>query len=439
MNLLEERWQQDDIQSFLQSSRRCVVAFSGGADSLSLLSLATSLSKPILALHVNHGLNTDADEWQQICIKQCLDLGVRLECFKVKVDRKGSIEENARKARYSVFENFLQEKDLLLLAHHADDQIETVLFNLFRGTSIPGIVAMPRSRGLGKAKLFRPFLDVPRANIIAYCKLKGFKWIDDSSNQDKTFDRSYLRHGVVPLIEDRWPNFRSTVLQGISRDGEMRELIRGIAENDLMECRSGLGLAVSAVLKLPNTRKDYLFRCWITKEGFPFPTMGILRAMHKNLLMAKPDAEPCVSWRGCEIRRYKDNLILKAQSNLVMPKKLFHFNPLTSLTIAGGLLRTVKEEGNGLKFSGLERDLVIKFRQGGESIRVNGKTKIVKKLLQDLGVPPWLRNRLPLIYRDDVLVAIPGIPEWNTLPITVSEQLAKSGESGLLFWFDNTQ
>ena len=153
--------------------------------------------------------------------------------------------------------------------------------------------------------------------------------------------------------------------------------------------------------------------------------------------MAKPDSEPCISWSGCEIRRFKDNLVLKTQNNFIPSKDRVDLNPSSSLKIAGGLLRTVKKKGSGLRVPGLDRDLSIKFRQGGESVRVDGKRKILKKVLQELGVPPWLRDRLPLIYLGDTLVAIPGIPSWSTLPIVVSEQSAKPCEDGLLFWFDS--
>lgn len=437
MHSLEERWKEDDIQSYLKSSRRTIVAFSGGVDSLCLLSLAASLDNSVLALHVNHGLDADADKWEQLCRQHTEKLGVMFECFKVKVDTKGSIEENARKARYSVFEKVLQENELLLLAHHADDQMETVLFNLFRGTSIPGLVAMPRVRKLGKARLFRPLLDVPRKRILEYCKFRGLKWIDDPSNQDKAFDRGYLRHSLIPIIEERWPNFRATILKGIGRDEELRQSIESIAQNDLIDCQSSWGLKSSGLFKLTNSRRDSLFRYWIAKEGFPQPTSGILRALYTDVLMAKPDSEPCISWSGCEIRRFKDNLVLKTQNNFIPSKDRVDLNPSSSLKIAGGFLRTVKKKGSGLRVPGLDRDLSIKFRQGGESMRVDGKRKILKKVLQELGVPPWLRDRLPLIYLGDTLVAIPGIPSWSTLPIVVSEQSAKPCEDGLLFWFDS--
>ena len=437
MHSLEERWKEDDIQSYLNSSRRTVVAFSGGADSLCLLSLAASLNDSVLALHVNHGLDPDADKWEQLCLQYSEKLGVMFECFKVKVDTKGSIEENARKARYSVFEKVLQENELLLLAHHADDQIETVLFNLFRGTSIPGLVAMPRVRKLGKASLFRPLLDVPRKCILEYCKFKGLKWIDDPSNQDKAFDRGYLRHSLMPIIEERWPNFRETILKGIGRDEGLRQSIESIAQNDLIACQSSRCLNSSEVVKFTNSRRDSLFRYWIAKEGFPQPTSGILRALYTDVLMAKLDSEPFISWNGCEIRRFKDNLVLKTRNDFIAPRDRVDLNPSSSLQIAGGFLRTVQDKGNGLRFPSLDRDLCIKFRKGGESMRVDGKTKILKKVLQELGIPPWLRDRLPLIYLGDTLVAIPGIPAWSTPPIVISEQLAQPCEDGLLFWFDS--
>ncbi len=437
MKSLEELWREDEIQSYLKASRRTIVAFSGGADSLCLLSLAAALDNSILALHVNHGLHADADKWEQLCRQHSEKLGIMFESFKVKVEIGGSLEENARKARYKIFEKVLQDNELLLLAHHADDQIETVLFNLFRGTSIPGIIAMPQVRKLGKAKLFRPLLGVSRKHILEYCKMKGLRWIDDPSNRDQTFDRGYLRHSLIPMIEARWPNFRTAILKGVGRDDGLRQLIENIAENDLIDCHSRWGLSSSEVLKLTNSRRDSLLRHWIAKEGLPQPSSGVLRAFYTDVLMAKPDSEPCISWSGCEIRRFKDNLVLETKNVFIAPKDPINFDPSSSLKIAGGNLRTVQEKGGGLRSPGIDQKLLIKFREGGEFIRIDGKTKTLKKVLQELGVPPWVRDRLPLIYLGDKLVAIPGSTTWSTLPIVVSDQRAKSREDGLLFWFDS--
>ena len=437
MKSLEELWREDEIQSYLKASRRTIVAFSGGADSLCLLSLAAALDNSILALHVNHGLHADADKWEQLCRQHSEKLGIMFESFKVKVEIEGSIEENARKARYEIFEKVLQDNELLLLAHHADDQIETVLFNLFRGTSIPGIIAMPRVRKLGKAKLFRPLLGVSRKHILEYCKMKGLRWIDDPSNRDQTFDRGYLRHSLIPMIEARWPKFRTVMLKGVGRDDGLRQLIENVAENDLIDCQSRWGLSSSEVLKLTNSRRDSLLRHWLAKEGLPQPSSGVLRALYTDVLMAKPDSEPCIPWSGCEIRRFKDNLILETKNVFIAPKDPINFDPSSSLKIAGGNLRTVQEKGSGLRSPGIDQKLLIKFREGGEFIRIDGKTKTLKKVLQELGVPPWVRDRLPLIYLGDTLVAIPGITSWSTLPIVVSDQKAKSREDGLLFWFDS--
>ncbi len=437
MKSLEELWREDEIQSYLKASRRTIVAFSGGADSLCLLSLAAALDNSISALHINHGLHADADKWEQLCRQHSEKLGITFESFKVKVEIEGSLEENARKARYEIFEKVLQDNELLLLAHHADDQIETVLFNLFRGTSIPGIIAMPRVRKLGKAKLFRPLLGVSRKRILEYCKMKGLRWIDDPSNLDQTFDRGYLRHSLIPMIEARWPNFRTAILKGVGRDDGLRQLIENIAENDLIDCQSRWGLSSSEVLKLTDSRRDSLLRHWIAKGGFPQPSSGVLRALYTDVLMAKPDSEPCISWSGCEIRRFKDNLVLETKNVFIAPKDPINFDSSSSLKLAGGNLRTVQEKGGGLRSPGIDQKLFIKFREGGEIIRIDGKTKTLKKVLQELGVPPWVRDRLPLIYLGDTLVAIPGITSWSTLPIVVSDQKAKSREDGLLFWFDS--
>ncbi len=431
---LETRWYKDDIQLQLSSAKRLVVAFSGGADSLSLLLLSASVAKPIVALHVNHGLHPKADEWQKTCVDQCQLLGVPVECVSVEVKKDGSVEERARNARYEAFEGFLEEGDLLLLAHHADDQLETVFLNILRGSSVPGIVGMPRERSVGAARLFRPLLDVQRSSLVGYCESKGMRWIEDSSNFDVTLDRGYLRHEVIPLIEVRWPNAGPMLLKAIDRDGEVRQLIESIAENDLLGCVSRVGLSIAKLLALPDLRREQLLRIWIRDAGFPLPSLGLLRAVHSDVLQANESSEPYVSWQDCEIRRFKGSLVVRKKDNLSLPNEAILLYPNLTLNSDVGTFTQSLEKGVGVDAS--EEKLSVRFRHGGEMMRVNGQTRPLKKIMQESGVPPWLRGKIPLVYCEDSLAMMPGIRAWDVEPVVSSDHLADPEEKGLIFWFE---
>ena len=433
---LESRWEQHDIQSQLASANRLVVAYSGGVDSLTLLLLAATTNKQVVALHINHGLHPDADEWQKICAEQCRILGVPFEYMSVVVEEGGSVEEHARNARYRAFEDFLMQYDLLLLAHHADDQLETVLFNLLRGSSVAGVVGMPRVRSVGAANLFRPLLDVQRSSLVEFCTDKGLKWVEDSSNFDVSLDRGYLRHKVIPLIEARWPDAGATLLRAIDRDDEVRQLIDSVAEKDLAQCRSAVGLGVDELLALPSFRREHVLRAWISNAGFPLPTLGVLRAVSSDVLLADESAEPCVSWQGCEIRRYKDSMVVRSQEDLLLPDEPVVLSSDLPLSLDVGLLIPSQEKGSGARMSG---DLSVKFRRGGERMRVNGQTRPLKKVMQESGIPPWLRAQLPLVYCGDSLILIPGIRAWGVEPIVSSDHLAEPDGEGLIFWFEEGQ
>jgi len=194
----------------LQGAERLCVGFSGGADSHSLLHALAELSQretlpPIVALHVNHGLHGNADAWAMHCGKVASELGVGFHQEVVSVEAAASPEAQARDARYRAFEAFLEVGDVLLLGHHIDDQVETVLFRLIRGAGPSGLAGIPEHRSLGKGSLLRPLLGVSRAQIEHYARVNELNYLTDSSNDDRRFDRNYLRHEVLPLIEARWP------------------------------------------------------------------------------------------------------------------------------------------------------------------------------------------------------------------------------------------
>lgn len=420
---------------------RLVVALSGGLDSVCLLHwLATAppnklVTKPILAVHINHGLQEEADAWQRHCKELCNQLGIELHSFAVEIDPGGSLEENARKARYLAFAAFLEPGDLLLLAHHADDQVETILFNLFRGSEALGIRGMPETRALGGARLYRPFLDIRRSELEAYAERNRLGWVEDSSNQDLTMDRNYLRHKVLPVITARFPGADKALLNGLKRDQGAAALIQDIARSDLKTVITQRGgLLLPALKDFTGRRIVNLLLEYLRQKNLPFPSGSLLRECADVMLHARQDAVPVLAWLSCEFRRHGDILyVLRALESLDTRLRT-SWDPLTKLQIAGGVLIAELKEGQGMRAENMH-SLEVRLRQGGEKIQLN-RSRRIKKLFQENSVPEWLRSRIPLIFRDDQLVAIPGIPGWEVTPVVAKTEQVEAGEQGWVFNFD---
>ena len=438
MSTLQNCWTQSRTQAPLyeQSVVRWVMAFSGGADSTCLLHLVSTLEhqKPLLALHINHGLHADANAWQAHCAHKCQALDVAFESISVDVETTGSVEENARRVRYRAFESVLKPGDILLQAHHADDQVETVLFNLLRGNAAVGLLGMPAERSLGAGRLYRPLLTVPKSELTAWCQEHGLDWIEDDSNLDTTMDRSLLRHSLLPIIERRWTGIRETLSQALERDIDARRLLADIAEEDRRMVSLRGGLSIERLRGLSPARSENLLRYWIRSYGFPHPSKKMLQALRVAFLDSADDAAPYTVWRNAEIRRYNGVIYISARKDMNLPSGDIEFDGSATLDLGVGTISAISRKCTGIRKT--DQPVMIRFRRGGEKIKIRGTNRKLKKVLQEQGVPPWLRVHLPLIFQDDQLIAVPGIAAWNVPPITASDVQADPDEEGMEFWFE---
>lgn len=391
--------------------RRWWVAYSGGLDSRVLLELCWRLARqsgwpPLAAIHVNHQLNPAADAWADHCRDTCERLGLPLTIVRADVQPSGEgIEAAARQARYRAFETLLAGDELLLQAHHADDQAETVLLRLLRGAAPSQLAAIPARRSLARGELFRPLLKCTRDELAAYARSNALQWIEDASNADERFDRNYLRHSVTPRLARRWPRYRAALAQVASQAADMAGLLAELATVDLASCVSGEQLMVSACQALSPTRRDNLLRFWLDQRRLPAPSAPQLQQM-RAMLDARPDAEPVVGWKGVEVRRFRDRLYAMAPLPELEAWRSRAWDPATPIDLPGsGQLIAVATRGAGLR-QGLA--LEVRPRQGGERCRPLGRkhSQTLRRLLQERGVPPWWRNRLPLVYSGDDLAAV---------------------------------
>lgn len=399
-------------------SKRLVVGFSGGVDSHVLLFCLARGNPDVnfCALHINHGLSPQSDDWEAHCSEVARQLGVPFYTQRVHVQTHGSLEASARRARYGAFESFLEEQDVLLLAHHQDDQVETILMNLFRGSSQFGVVGMPARRALGKAMLFRPLLDSTREEINQYASANSLEFIQDESNAEQAHDRNYLRHRILPMVRARWEQVPMSLIDAAQRDAAYTQLIENIGENDLLALSSGDGgvsLPGLALLSVP--RQKNIVRCWLRSHGLPLPSEGILDQLDQ-MRSAAQDTAPLLAWQGVTLRRFRNRLYLTGE--------LPELSPTTDLSLQDLQENGIKIETRIVKGHGLREDAYmrarLRLRSGGERIRVR-ENRTLKNVLQDAGVPPWLRGALPLVFLEDELIATPAIPGWQ-VPMVIAER-----------------
>ena len=398
---------------------RFVIAFSGGLDSTvlahSLAELRTNDHRfsdiPVLAIHVDHDLHQDSPDWSEQCAAVAADLGLGFHSLRVNVQLESGKgpEASARDARYSALHAQLSDDDWLLSAHHREDQAETLLLNLIRGSGPSGVAGIGDARRFGPGWLIRPMLNVERSDILQYATDAGLSWVEDPSNKDRRFDRNFLRHEVLPRLKARWPDIAARLQRSAGHAGEASQLLSDLAELDL----AALGfesarLPVDKLLQLSAARQRNVIRYALRDLGLSTPTAVQLNRILTEVIPARVDAQPLVSWRGASVRRYRNGLYL-------LPEKLA--DAVESSAVCGGncelgvgLGALVFEscDGPGLSPELMDAGLTIRPRIGGEEIRPLGQshTSKLKKLLQEAGVVPWMRDRLPLVYAGERLLAV---------------------------------
>ncbi len=395
---------------------RLVIAYSGGLDSEvllhSLVALGDTFGADLLALHVDHGLQDESRAWRDRCASRAAELGVECRVLQVAVDKESGhgTEAAAREARYAAFRAELQHGDWLLSAHHKDDQAETLLLNLLRASGPAGLAGIGEVQPFGPAWLVRPLLGYSRDELRQYAAAHDLDWIDDPSNEDRSFDRNYLRHEVFPILQARWPDASSRLRQSALLAGEAALLLDQLADSDLQSLGARADrLSVAGLRALDEERQRNVLRYTIRELGLPPVPASVLQSIVTDLLPAREDAQPVVQWDGAEARRYRDQVYLFVQSDATGPVTT---SPITAghaeLGPGLGLLRLVPGADRGLSQTVVEAGLEVRRREGGEQIKLTGQehTKKLKKLLQEEGIVPWMRDRVPLIYSDDRLVAV---------------------------------
>ncbi|MCH9671146.1 MAG: tRNA lysidine(34) synthetase TilS [Gammaproteobacteria bacterium] len=408
------------------------VAYSGGRDSHVLLHAICAIRRarqsPISALpfpwsiravHVNHGLHEQSPVWARHCVDVCTELEVPITIEQVTVASHGhGVEAAARDARYTIFERLVRGGETLLMAHHQDDQVETVLLRLFRGSGLDGIGAMRARRKLGQGWLARPFLDVGRKYLDAYATAAGLVWCEDPSNGQVRYDRNYLRHEIMPAIEARWPG----APEAIARTSWLSQLLadqhtaQARADFELVQGQSEGTLSVTGLSQLGLARAYAVLRYWVSDCGGDGPSLVHLQQLMSQAVESRWDRMPVVGWSNTEVRRYRDELYLctdtSSEGGWHAPRT---WRLAEAVTLGHGVLTATPEIGRGFADaccvdSRGARAVRIRRRRGGEKIRLQAYgSKRLKVLFQERAVPPWQREVWPLVFVGDELAAVPGL------------------------------
>lgn len=429
------------------SSTSLCVALSGGSDSMVLLHVLAEVRAhnprvQLRALHVDHQLQAQSGEWAQQCRQWAQQLQVECEVLRVAVtdiDEFG-VEASARKARYAAFKTALRPGELLLTAHHADDQLETILLALMRGSGVDGLAAMPACVRFAAGWHARPLLGFTHEALHDWAQARQLPYIDDPSNSDTHFDRNFLRQEVVPLLKTRWPAIARTASRSASHLAEAQSLLDDWTETDYLLATVDDALSVDALRELPLPRRHALLRFWLQQHEVLMPSTRVLHSLEHDMLESAHDRVPYVQWHGAEVHRHRDLLYVEqplsewdATTQLVWDRQqeLMLPSELGVLSLSTHEIKTsVERKIHGIAHSRLPERLNVRFRDGGERIRLPGEKhhRALKKLLQESAVLPWWRERLPLVYADDKLIAVADL--WIS-----HEFAAKAGEPAVcLIW-----
>ncbi|MEM1244555.1 MAG: tRNA lysidine(34) synthetase TilS [Pseudomonadota bacterium] len=428
---------EQQIKPYYQA-KQILVGLSGGLDSVVLLHILQKLKLPakLAAIHVNHHLHPDADKWAYFCETFCQ--GLQLVCHQKDIVLGASLhnlEARAREKRYQCFRQFIDENTLLMTAHHRDDQLETVLLQLFRGAGAAGLAAMPMAKSFAEGMHLRPLLNCSRAQIKAYAQTHGLRWMEDSSNLQTEFTRNFLRHEIIPQLTQRWPGIANTVGRVARHQAQMQSLLTQLAQIDYAQVKTQAKNKINLIplLTLDPLRQKNLLRYFLQINNVTLLNEKKLETLLMQLNQAKADKNPVVSWQSYSLRRYEKTLFLLTKADLIQPTQSLDWQDLTKALILPndlGHLMTTRQAGQGLKLTAKQK-VKVAFRRGGEIIAINNRgRRPLKKLLQEWHVPTWQRGRIPLIFIDDELAQVVG-------HAIAKKFLTKSDEAGWVVDWNN--
>jgi tRNA(Ile)-lysidine synthase len=399
-----------------------LLALSGGLDSVILLHLLAELRAnlpfELHAMHVHHGLSVNADVWADFCAVQCQQLNVLLQIVHVNVtknpDYKNSeqgIEAEARQLRYNALFTYAADgkaPDFVVTAHHQDDQAETLLLQLFRGAGVKGLSSMAAVDN--KRRLLRPLLNVSRQTLHEYALQHAIQWCDDESNDNTQYDRNFVRHELMPVLESRFTSVKAVLARTASHMAEASELLEVLAVQDAENMLSDNSLCLQALGELTAARTKNVLRWWFAQNKLTMPAAEHLNEIIEQLFNSRKDADLNIKLQHLYLRKYQQRAYL-CEDKMAAPFDMVWEGESELILPSGGKLLFKSVLGAGLALKQGVTKLRITNRNGGERFKPDAlrPTRTLKYLLQELNMPPWQRMYIPLIYWEDKLACVPGV------------------------------
>uniref|UniRef100_A0A486XJ47 tRNA(Ile)-lysidine synthase n=1 Tax=Rheinheimera sp. BAL341 TaxID=1708203 RepID=A0A486XJ47_9GAMM len=401
---------------------RLVLALSGGLDSMVLLHLLARARQHVpfelTAVYINHGLSQHAEAWAAFCAEQCQQLQVSFIAHSVQIDGSDNLEHKARAARYQALAQFIvTDKHQLLTAHHNDDQLETLLLALKRGAGAAGLSGIAAKRPFAAGILCRPLLSFSRDQLAHYASEQQLQWVEDDSNDDSRFERNFIRQQLTPLLKARWPHFADSAARSMAHIAQLQQLAEHYSEQALAQCVNQQGLSLSALAAVMPLQQDLVLRKWLAAYGLN-PETQWLATLKQQVIQARHDAMPQLQLAGYQVRRYADTLYLLSVTDVTMSAQPILWQGESELKLAancGCLYFSLQPGPNKLALSATSGSWVFgelsrRFKPAGAA-----NSKPLKQWFKLWQVPPWQRQRIPLLVVDDELVAVAGYAS-NTLP-----------------------
>ena len=398
---------ESSITSSLEKSsyNEFLIAYSGGCDSTALLYIANQMARKnkinIRAIHVNHNLNKESKKWENHCKEFCKEINVELYIENINIILKpgDSVEEQAREERYSSIYSQMNKKTLMMTAHHGDDQAETFLYQLFRGSGAKGLSSMPRIKEIKEGFHLRPFLAFNKKTLEDFVELKALRYVEDLSNNNTDFSRNFIRKEILPNIKMKWPSCASTISRSAQNLSELFKLNEDLAMIDIQNflINDVCKLSIS-VRSLDEYRCNNVIRHWISKNNYRMPSSEQMHSIYSNVLNAGRDKAPFFLCSEYEIRRHNDYIeimqpLQKHDSSSIYKWKSMENLIITNLSL--NLSWTDLEKRFGRK---IDHDVEVRFRKTGENIKLYSSKKSLKDYMREINMPPWKRERTPLIY-----------------------------------------
>lgn len=374
--------------------KNIVIALSGGIDSVVLLHFLNShYPGNIRAVHINHNLSKHSKDWSLFCKELCHKQDIEFKSIDINIKTSSNVEENARKKRYNSLKSELSKNEVLCTAHHQEDQSETFLLQLFRGSGVAGLASMPKMKSFADTFLYRPFLNISKQLIVDYATKYNLNWVEDDSNINLNFKRNLLRLEFIPKLESGFEGVIKNISRSAYHQSEALKLINDLAKIDIEKFNLVINhkIQVLSLIQLPERRVANVLRYYIAQRGFLMPSNKVLTELI-SVLRAKDDAKVILKWHLYEVRRYDNELYFfdgePDRSNEDCP-----------------LFNKLKDQTN----------FTIRFRQDGQRVRLKGKkhSSSLKKILQSANIPPWERDKLRMYYINDTLVGMESIGEMS--------------------------